>query len=140
MTGMVTMRCLRFLSGRIPCFVRSESGAATVEAVLWLPMFVMIVALLADVSMMFHGQSRLLRVAQDANRNLSVDRLTTEAEAQDFVIAQLAKVSPNTQATTAISNTGLITTTVSVPLNDLDLFGIAKIFSGARMTVSAQHL
>lgn len=134
------MRCLRFLSGRIPCFVRSESGAATVEAVLWLPMFVMIVALLADVSMMFHGQSRLLRVAQDANRNLSVNRLTSEAEAQEFVVTQLSKVSPNTLATTSISSTGLITTTVSVPLNDLDLFGIAKIFSGARMSVSAQHL
>src|SRR5690606_906562 len=139
MTGMVTMRCLRFLSGRIPCFVRSESGAATVEAVLWLPMFVMIVALLADVSMMFHGQSRLLRVAQDANRNLSIGRLKDEAATQAFVIAHLSNVSPHTMAATSVT-AGLITTTVSVPLNDLDLFGIAKIFSGARMTVQAEHL
>lgn len=134
------MRCLGLLSGRVRSFTRATDGAATIEAVLWLPMFVMIVALLADVSMMFYGQSRLLRVAQDANRNLSVDRLTTEAEAESFVIAQLAQVSPNTQAKTAISDTGLITTTVSVPLNDLELFGVAKIFSGARMTVRAQHL
>ncbi len=124
-TRMVTMRCLRFLSSRIAYLARSDSGAATVEAVLWLPMFVMIVALLADVSMMFHGQSRLLRVAQDANRNLSINRLTSEAQAQDFVISHLSNVSPNTQATTSISPTGLITTTVSVPLNDLDLFGVA---------------
>lgn len=136
---MVTMRCLRFCSGRFSFFVRSESGAATVEAVLWLPMFVMIVALLADVTMMFYGQSRILRVAQDANRNFSVGRLTTTDETASFAVTRLASVSPNVMATTSLT-AGLITTTVSVPLKDLEMFGLAKIFSGARMTVQAEHL
>lgn len=133
------MRCPNFLSGRFRIFARSECGAATIEAVLWLPMFVMIVALLADVSMMFHGQSRLLRAAQDANRNWSVQRLTSAEATESFVVNYLRDVSPNVVASTT-SNAGLLTTTVSVPLNDLDLFGVAKIFSGARMTVRAYHL
>ena len=70
---------------------------------------------------------------------MSVGRLTSNAETAQFVVDQLSNVSPNVLATTTVS-AGLITTTVSVPLNDLDLFGIAKIFSGARMTVRAEHL
>lgn len=133
------MRCPSFFSGRVSRFAHSETGAATIEAVLWLPMFVMIVALLADVSMMFHGQSRLLRVAQDANRNMSVGRLTTTDAVQAFAVDQLKNVSSNVTAKTTDIN-GLITTTISVPLNDLDLFGVAGIFSGAQMSVRAEHL
>lgn len=133
------MRCLGLLSGRVRRFTRATDGAATIEAVLWLPMFVMIVALLADVSMMFHGQTRMLRIAQDANRNMSVGRLTTTTETENFVIGRMAQMSPNALATTSVA-AGLITTTVSVPLNDLDLFGIAGIFSGARMAVQSEHL
>ncbi|OYX41931.1 MAG: hypothetical protein B7Z02_13660 [Rhodobacterales bacterium 32-67-9] len=133
------MRCPHFLSGRSSRFAKSEDGAATIEAVLWLPMFVMLVALLADVSMMFHGQTRLLRIAQDANRNMSIGRLVTTTDTENFVLAHANEVSPNPLAATTLT-AGIITTTVSVPLVDLDLFGVAGIFSGARMTVRAEHL
>lgn len=136
---MVTMRCLRFLKGRFSCFSRSDDGAATVEAVLWLPLYVMLIALLADVSMMFHGQSRLLRIAQDANRNMSIGRLVSTADTEDFVLARATELSPRSTAATNLT-AGMITTTVSVPLVDLDLFGVAGIFAGARMTVRAEHL
>ncbi|WP_347310656.1 TadE/TadG family type IV pilus assembly protein [Defluviimonas sp. SAOS-178_SWC] len=133
------MRCLHFHFGRLFRFGRAEDGAATVEAVLWLPMYVMLIALLADVSMMFHGQSRLLRIAQDANRNMSIGRLTSTTETENFVLARANELSPHSLAATSLT-AGMITTTVSVPLVDLDLFGVAGIFSGARMTVRAEHL
>ncbi|MBC7141878.1 MAG: pilus assembly protein, partial [Rhodobacteraceae bacterium] len=87
------MRCLRFLKGRFSRFSRCDDGAATVEAVLWLPLYVMLIALLADVSMMFHGQSRLLRIAQDANRNMSIGRLVSTADTEDFVLARATELS-----------------------------------------------
>lgn len=133
------MRCLRFLQGRLSSFSRSDDGAATVEAVLWLPLYVMLIALLADVSMMFYGQSRLLRIAQDANRNMSIGRLVSTADTENFVLARASELSPHSMAATDLT-AGIITTTVSVPLVDLDLFGVAGIFSGARMTVRAEHL
>lgn len=133
------MRCRFFHAGRPARFLKNEDGAATIEAVLWLPFFLLLFALLADISMIFNGQSRLLRVAQDANRNMSIGRLTTNAETEDFVLGQVSNLSANAQASTSVT-AGLITTIVSVPLVDLDIFGVAEVFAGTRMTVRADHL
>lgn len=78
-------------------------------------------------------------VAQDARRDFSIGRLTTTDDTANFAVTHLASVSPNVMAMTSLT-AGLIATTVSVPLDVLDLFGIARIFSGARMTVEAAHL
>lgn len=120
-------------------FSREEDGAATIEAVLWLPFYIMLFGLLVDVSMIFHGQSKLLRIVQDANRNMSIGRLTTTAAVQDFVIARAGSMSKDPQATT-VTSAGLILTTASVPMTDLDMFGVASVFKNVRMTVQAEHL
>ena len=41
-----------------------------VEAVLWLPIFLVIFGLMVDSALVFHGQSKVLRVVQDADHNL----------------------------------------------------------------------
>lgn len=133
------MRCRAFRNRVLTRFARKDDGAATIEAVLWIPFFIMLFLLIADVSMIFHGQSKLLRIAQDANRNMSVGRLTTTTDVVSFVKAQVGTFSSDPQATTTVA-AGLITTTVSVPMTDLDLFGVSGIFRGVRMTVRAQHL
>lgn len=120
-------------------FAHQEDGAATIEAVLWLPFFLMLFGLLADVSMIFYNQSRLLRIVQDANRNFSVERLANETETAAFVESQALSVSANVVATTT-KTAGLITTSATVPIEDLDLFGVAGVFGGVNMTIRAQHL
>lgn len=120
-------------------FVRNEDGAATVEAVVWLPFFFALFGLLTDVSMVFYNQSRLLRIAQDANRNMSVGRLTDAQATENFIKAASATVSPRVSAVTSVTS-GLITTTVTVPLSDLDLFGVGGVFRNVNMTVRAEHL
>lgn len=120
-------------------FVRNEDGAATVEAVVWLPFFFALFGLLTDVSMVFYNQSRLLRIVQDANRNMSVGRLTDIQATEDFIKAASANVSSHVSATTSVT-AGLITTTVTVPLSDLDLFGVGGVFRNVNMTVRAEHL
>lgn len=120
-------------------FVQNEDGAATVEAVVWLPFFFALFGLLTDVSMVFYNQSRLLRIAQDANRNMSVGRLTDVQATEDFIKAASATVSPRVSAVTSVT-AGLITTTVTVPLSDLDLFGVGGVFRNVNMTVRAEHL
>ncbi|MCA0271567.1 MAG: pilus assembly protein [Proteobacteria bacterium] len=120
-------------------FARKEDGAATVEAVLWLPFFLMLFGLLADVSMIFYNQSRLLRIVQDANRNMSVGRLVDSEATIEFVEAQGLSVSPNITSTSSVT-AGLITTTATVPIEDLDLFGVAGVFRNVNMTVRAEHL
>lgn len=134
----VTMRCRTNPMGKIFRFARNEDGAATIEAVLWLPFYLILFGLLADVSMVFHGQSKLLRIVQDANRNMSIGRLDS-AEVIDFVRTRAGTFSTPTQITNN-EDAGLITTSVTVPMRDLDLFGVAGVFGKAEMTVSSAHL
>ena len=51
-------------------FKRDKTGSATIEAVLWLPLFFAAFGLMTDAAMVFNGHSRVMRVIQDANRNL----------------------------------------------------------------------
>lgn len=126
-------------AGKWHRFLRKEDGAATIEAVLWLPFFIMLFGLLADVSMVFYNQSRLLRIVQDANRNMSVGRLTDVQETEDFVETVAQSVSSRVTATTSVT-AGLITTIATVPMQDLDLLGMAGVFRGVTMTVRAEQL
>lgn len=120
-------------------FARKEDGAATIEAVLWLPFYIMLFGLLADVSMVFHGQSKLLRIVQDANRNMSIGRLQTADEVINFVQTRAgAFATPTSVSNTVVA--GLITTSITVPVRDLDLFGVAGVFKSAEMTVRSEHL
>lgn len=129
------MRCFRLKPG----FLRKEDGAATIEAVLWLPFFLLLFAALADISMIFFGQTRVMRIAQDANRNMSIGRFDTTDETEQFVIDNLGGFAPNaTVETTVVA--GLISTSVSVPLVDLEIFGVAEVFSDASLTVQTNHL
>lgn len=119
--------------------LRDETGAATIEAILWLPFFIGLFMLLVDLAMIFHYQSTMLRVVQDANRNLSIHRLNDEQETEDFITQRLSTITSDPQASTTVV-AGLITTTASAPVTDLDVFGIAKVFQGTRITVRAEHL
>ncbi len=132
------MRCHKKPRGKYFRFARNEDGAATIEAVLWLPFYLMLFGLLADVSMVFHGQSKLLRIVQDANRNMSIGRLDS-AQTIDFIRTRAGEFATPTD----ISNSevaGLITTSITVPMRDLDLFGVAGVFGSAEMTVRSSHL
>ncbi|MCV2869257.1 pilus assembly protein [Defluviimonas sp. WL0002] len=109
-------------------FLRRDRGAATIEVILWLPFFLGLFSLMVDLSMIFNNQSRIMRIIQDGNRNYSIRRLTTNAETETYVEGRIASISANANAVTT-NAAGLITTTVTVPLADLDLLGIAHVFS-----------
>lgn len=137
------MRCRNPRFRLIRRFTRKEDGAATIEAILWLPFFLALFGLLADVSMIFHSQSKLLRIVQDANRARSIGRFGTDDQTDgrtvDFVLAQVGAISGDPTASSG-ETAGLITTSVSVPISDLDMFGVAGVFKGVRMTVWSEHL
>lgn len=118
--------------------LRREDGAATIEVVLWLPFFLGLFSLMVDISMIFNNQSRIMRIIQDGNRNMSINRLTSTAEVETYIEGRVASISGSANATTTYSQ-GLITTTVSVPLADLDLLGIAWVFNG-NWRITADHL
>ena len=118
----------------------AEDGTATVEAILWIPVYALILTLIADVSMVFHNQAQVMRIIQDGNRQLSVGRLKTSAQAEDYITAALAGFSDNAQVSTNLSSTGVINTSVLVPTSDLDSVGSWARLADINLVVSAQHL
>ena len=132
------MSLLRLLRVRRPRnFLREEDGAATIEAVLWLPVFFFIVGLGTDVTMIFHAHSRVLRVVQDVNRAVSVGRITTTTEAKQKMISMLpgyANVTSDMQI-----KDGIITSIVTVPTASVMPLGIAKSLVGLKIVVRTEQ-
>lgn len=125
---------------RFPEFLNSEDGTATVESVLWFPIFMVVFFLAFDTSMMFAAETEAVRVVQDANRLASIGRLDTESDIETYVENSLSALSPNAIATTTISSVGVIRTTVRIPASDVGKIGAFEAFKDLTLTISAEHL
>lgn len=121
-------------------FRRDESGTATVEAVLWLPIFLILFGLMIDVGMIFNGQSKVLRVVQDANRNFSIGRLKTETEVEDFIDSELARHDISTNSTVASESSSVVVTTVTVPASQFQLLGYFTSLLELEIEVRSAHI
>ena len=116
----------------------AEDGTATVETVIMLPIFLTLLMLVVDVTMVFYGQSAVLRVVQDANRALAIRRITTVEETEALVRAGLPQLDGVMQVDSAI-DAGIVTTQVQVPANALQILHAFDYFNGVTVRVSAQH-
>ncbi len=119
--------------------IRDEDGAASIETVILMPLFLMILAAIVDATMIFYGQAQVLRVVQDANRAMSIGRLTSAEETAGFVRSALVDFGDALQATSVVDN-GVVTTRVTVPARDMQILGTFEMFDGIVLTISAQHL
>lgn len=131
-----------FLNGalaRVRKNVREEDGAATIEVVLWMPVIVLLFALVADTAMIFGAQSQVMRVVQDTNRALSTGRIRDTEIAQNQIYTQIAAISPNSTVATTVVD-GLISSSVTMPVRDLTATGFIDAFSNITVRVRAQHL
>lgn len=116
-----------------------EKGTATVEAVLWFPIFIVVFGLMVDCSMIFHGQAKILRVIQDGNRNFSIGRLENEEETAAYIEQVLADLKIDADATT-YENAGVAYTVVTVPATELQMLGYFNALRGLELQVAAEHL
>ena len=116
-----------------------ESGAATVEFVLWLPVMAALFGLVVDTSIIFGDQSQILRVVQDVNRAVSIGHVRTSDDAEAMILADIDNIAPNASVETTLSN-GIITSTVTIPVSDLSVTNLIDVFHDFNVTVSAQHL
>ena len=119
-------------------FRREEGGSATIEAVLWLPFFVIFFVMIADVSLVFFRQTEVLRVVQDANRAFSVGRLGSASETEQFVKDRIAPLTTSAQVKTTIES-GVIDTRALVPVEDLVAVGMFNFLSGYFVAVESNH-
>jgi Flp pilus assembly protein TadG len=105
-------------------FCRRERGGVTIEAVLWMPVFVAILCLVADASLIFGRKAEVLRVVQDANRALSVGRFQSDPDrdatevTEAYVKDRINGLAPNATVDTTVTS-GVIRTVVTIPSSDL---------------------
>ena len=119
-------------------FAKDESGSSTIEAVIWLPLFMLLLSMVADASFVFHGQAQALRIVQDGNRAFSVGRLEDTAATQAYIRSKLISLSRGARVTTTLSG-GIITTTALISVDDLLAIGSVGALTGFDITVKSQH-
>ena len=130
----------RGLTARIKQLIRDfrdDSGATTVEFVLWVPVFMFILMITVDVSLLFLRQSNLWYVARDAARQASLHLIKTDAELIAFAETRgtfggdrPTAVDPNAllvENTHIDTTNDTVTVVLRVPMADVGIFGILNI-------------
>ena len=138
------MCALGNLGRRLSSFLRHDTGAISVEGVLWVPIYGVFFALLVDVSLMFNGQSQARRIVQDVNRLASTGYLgdepaEIELASEARALASLSHLSAAAEVeTTVVDN--VVSIVATIPGSDLQATGFLSILSDIQIVVSAYHL
>lgn len=120
-------------------FCREDAGSGTIETVLWVPVFVLIIGLVADTSLIFGRQAEALRVVQDANRALSLGRISNVDAAEAYVLNAISEISPNATVETEIVD-GIIITRLHMPASDLSATGVFATFNSITVDITSQFM
>lgn len=120
-------------------FRSDEDGAATMEAVLWLPFFILLFVMILDATMIFSNHSRVMRIVHDGNRAYALGNITGCAELEEWLEARVTPLAASASAT-CVRDEGVATATVTMNSDDLDLSGATGIFGGLTVAARSQHI
>lgn len=120
-------------------FLRDDRGSFTIEALVWLPIFVVVLCMTADTAMIYAKQSQVMRVVQDANRAYAVGKFADGTATQDYILTLVRPMSPGATAVSSLAN-GIITTTVTMPARELMATGMLPMLSGSTVRVVLQQM
>lgn len=124
-------------------FRKDDDGTATVEGILWMPVFLTIIIVIADASLLFNAQAQMLKIVQDGNRAYSTGQLLQPTQVETYVLNRTSSTSSNATVQVGIDNTfvpaGVITTTLTIPAADLVSIGLVTALANFDLSVSAQH-
>lgn len=100
-------------SGLLRRFQRSEDGSFTLEAVIWMPIFAILLAIIMNLSMVFYYESQILRITQDATRAFSLGRFddgdsSTDSRvlAEQFILSRLDFIDAEFEVDVSTRDTG----------------------------------
>lgn len=127
---------MKRLRGR---FLRDENGAVTVESVLWVPVYLLFFALIADVSLIFHGQAKALRIAYDGNRQASLGQFATAADTSAAIRTRIQAFAPNATVNTTFGTDDIVTQ-VTLPTNDMVAVGTITRILNINMKFQSSHM
>lgn len=121
-------------------FAREEGGAVSVEAVLWIPFFFILLMMITDASLAFFSKAQAFRVVEAGNRAFSIKNITSTAATELWIENEFKPLSPNVNATTTVDKArGIVFTTIDYPARDVSLFGTLNVLKGWKITVRSQQ-
>lgn len=135
-TGMFLNNALRSFRHKLMSHFKAEDGTISVEAVLWMPVYVFFIALIVDTSMMLHSRSVALRIIEDANRHAVIGYLVDGTEVTTRVSTMMDRVSENA-VIDVTWGTDDIETVVRMPASDLQPLGLISVFSDVEITITS---
>ncbi|GGE34465.1 hypothetical protein GCM10011360_22900 [Primorskyibacter flagellatus] len=115
-----------------------ESGSATIEAIIWIPIFVWVLVVIVNASVVLYQKNEAYRIVQNANRVLSTGYMKTEAETEAFIHDRLAGIAPEAVVTTRIVD-GIVTSDVSYTLDTLFMPHVVRDLMNLNVSITAQH-
>lgn len=131
--------CSLGILNRIRSMIRQEDGGSTVEAVLWMPFFMLLFSMVVDASLVLGGQAEVLRVVQDTNRAVSLGRYPDLEDARAHIVSEIAPLTTGAVVSVDVVD-GIITSVVQIPASDLTATGFFDGFANIDIVVRAQHL
>lgn len=108
-------------------FVRTRRGTVSVEFVLWLPIFLVIMAFTADACKLYLTQANMYDVARDTARRISIGQYCTSTDAQGYARSQLLYPLTYSYAIT-VGDDNVVT--ISTPIKDASVFGLMAEYGG----------
>ncbi len=112
-------------------FIRDQTGTATIEFVLWVPVYVIMLVAATDASILYLTHTEMWNAARDTARRISVGALTA-ADAPNRAKDKLL-LSGRTY-TVAASDAGPVMVEISVNVGDASIFGFFKPVLGRELT------
>ncbi|MDP2081634.1 MAG: TadE/TadG family type IV pilus assembly protein [Pseudotabrizicola sp.] len=114
---------------------RDERGSATVEFVMMVPVFMALMFLIADASMVYNKQAMLMDISRDTARIVSRYALTAEEAQTHAVKAAGTSASPATAHVSIID--GFVTVTVATDAATAAPFGFIKFAISDKISATA---
>ncbi len=116
---------------RVSEFLRDEHGSATIEFVLWVPLYVVLLVAVTDASVLYLTHTEMWNTARDTARRISVGGINA-ADAPGYASNKLL-LSGRTYTLSA-SDAGPVMVEISVNVGDASIFGFFKPVLGLHLT------
>jgi len=116
-------------------FLCDEHGSATIEFVIWVPLYVVLLVAVTDASILYLSHTEMWNAARDTARRISVGALTA-ADAPDRAGEML--LLSGRSYTVAASDAGPVIVEISVGVGDASIFGFFGPVLGRRLVARVQ--
>ena len=110
-------------------FMRDEHGTVTIESVLWIPVFAIVLVVAIDATVLYLHQTEMVNVARDVARRIARGDVT-EADAAATVQNELSLYGSGYVVATSAPGSAIVNVAIQTSVADASVFGIIARIAG----------